>query len=490
MSLPDYDLVILGGSITGRYAAFRASQFRAKVALVEPPDNQQNPQQALLWLDSVAPHALSQIGRLTQQLKNASQLGMHWANTGAAPNRDSLPPAEARQWVEALSENLEAQHSLPVLSAMGVDVIIGSGQFTRRSPLTFTIGDRQLRARNYLLAPSSLPAIPQIEGLQTTGYVTAQEIWQVLTASTPPKRWAIIGGDPTAIQLAHTFTRLGLDVTLVIKRSQILAQADLEITQLIQANLEAAGVRVLTATPVIQVKQIQQQKWIQAGNKAIEVDEILLCAGNQPQIANLNLEAVGVRFNRHRLQLNQKLQTTNRRIYACGDAIGGYQFTNVANYEARIALKNALFFPLFKVDYRSIPWAIFAEPPIAIVGLTAAQAKRQFERETVVLRQYFKGVAVAQLQDEITGICQLVVCRSGKILGATIVGIAAAELINVIALAIAQGLSVNALAKLAPVYPSFAEILDQIAITWHQQRLANNSTLQNLLESFFNWRRS
>ena len=216
----------------------------------------------------------------------------------------------------------------------------------------------------------------------------------------------------------------------------------------------------------------------------------MLCAGYQPDLENLNLEAVGVRLKRRRLVLNEKLQTTNHRIYACGDAIGGYQFANIANYEAGIALKNALFFPKFKVDYRSIPWAIFTQPQLARVGLTEVQARRIYGSDVVILRQHFKTVAAAQIQDRITGTCKLIVRRNGEILGAAVVGSQAGEIINSIALAIASKLKVNAIASLAPVYPSFSEILHQIAVEYRGARIERNSALQNFLEGFFSFRRS
>jgi pyruvate/2-oxoglutarate dehydrogenase complex dihydrolipoamide dehydrogenase (E3) component len=299
-----------------------------------------------------------------------------------------------------------------------------------------------------------------------------------------------LGGDPTGCQLAQTLAQLGFDVTLIVKRSSILSKEDLEIAQLVQATLEAEGVRVLTAAPVTLVKRIEKQKWIQAGDRAIESDEILLCAGQKPNFDGLNLEAVGVRWQRQRLQLNQKLQTTNPRIYACGDAIGGYQFANIANYEARIALKNALFFPVSKVDYRSIPWALFSNPQLARVGLTEVQARSRYGNDVLVLRQYFKTLAVAQIRDEMTGVCKLVVRRNGTILGAAIVGSQAGELINAIALAIAHSLKVDAIANLGPVCPSFSEIMHQVAAEYHQAKLSSNPALQNFLEGFFNLRRS
>lgn len=495
----DYDVVIIGGSPAGRYAALAATQLGATVALVEPDQGQGATTARSPLGDRLMPHALTQIGKLVQDLNDASQFGIHSSHPGA------VRWAEAMQWAQGVVSNLEEQYSPAVLASLGVDVIIGNGQFHSIPHLAFAVngshsraevpppprsGVRFLRARAYLIATGSRPAIPDIEGLQTTGYLTAADVWQHLNSQQLPANWVIIGSDPSGCELAQTLTRLGLNVTMVVRRSHILAREDLEAAQLVQATLEAEGVRVLTEAPVTLAKRIQGKKWIQAGDKAIETDEILLSAGQVSNIESLNLEAVGVKSNRRGLQLNEKLQTTNPRIYACGDVIGGYQFANIANYEARIALKNALFFPVFKVDYRSIPWAIFSDPVFARVGLTEAQARRRYTRDVLVLRQYFKTVAAAQLRDETTGVCKLIVLRNGEILGATLVGPQAGELIHVIALAISQRLKVGAIAQLAPVYPTMSEILEPLAAAWYEQRLTSNTRLQNFLESFFNLRRS
>lgn len=336
----------------------------------------------------------------------------------------------------------------------------------------------------------SRPAIPDIDGLQATGFVTLSDIWQVLTQTTPPQNWVIIGGIPQSIELAQTLARLGCQVTLIINRPYILPNIDPETAQLLQAQLEVEGVRVLTQTPVTQVRLIDDKKWLQAGDKAIETDEILVATAQQPNIDSLNLAAVGVKWHGRRLLVNEKLQTTNHRIYACGDVIGGYEFANIANYEAKIALQNALFFPRLKVNYQRVPWAMFSQPILAQVGLTEVQAKRKYKQNEIwILRQYFKTVAAAQLRSETTGVCKLIVLQNGEILGASLLGAEAGELINLIAFAISQKIKVNYLANLSPVYPSFSEILEKIACAWNQQRLNNNLNLQEFFDSFFQFRR-
>ncbi|MEH1822750.1 MAG: NAD(P)/FAD-dependent oxidoreductase [Nostoc sp.] len=478
----DYDIVIIGGSLAGYYAALAATQLRATVALVEPK------------VDYGFTHhyALTEIAKLAQKLNNAAGFGIHATHTDTSEKcHISMAWQEAMLYAQCVASNLKEQHSPAILAAQGVDVIVGSGQFQSSPQLAFAVNNRLLRARTYLLATGSRPEIPEIEGLQATGYRTLSNIWQSLQGETLPKNWVIIGGIPQSIEIAQTLARFGCSVTLVVKHPYVLPYLEPEIAILLQAQLEVEGVRVLTEKPVTQVKLIEDKKWIQAGDKAFETDEILVATGQQPNLESLNLATVGVKWHRRSLVVNDKLQTTNHRIYACGDVIGGYDFANIANYEAKIALNNALFFPRLRVNYCSTPWAIFSVPMLAQVGLTEAQAKRQFGRdEVLVLRQYFKTVVAAQLRDETTGMCKLIVLRNGEILGASILGEEAGELINLIALVISQKIKVKDLANLSPVYPSFSVILEQTAKEWSKQKLNSNIALQEFLEGFFHFRRN
>ncbi|MBR8832465.1 MAG: NAD(P)/FAD-dependent oxidoreductase [Stigonema ocellatum SAG 48.90 = DSM 106950] len=486
----DYDVVIIGGSLAGRYAALTATQLKAKVALVEPKANG-------ALTEDIAPYgliyhqALNEVGNLVQHLGEAAQFGLHALCADTTEKcQISVDAPQAMLYARAVVSNLQEQHSPSLLAAKGVDMILGSGKFQSSPHVAFAVNERLLRARTYLLA-TSVRVLPEIEGLQKAGFLTLSEIWQSLSSPTPPKNWVIIGGVPQSIELAQTLVQLGCSVTLIVDRPYILSHVDPEIAHLLCSHLEAQGVRVLTETSVTQVRRIDDKKWLQAGDKAIEADEILVAIGQQPNIESLNLAAVGVKWNQRRLLVNDKLQTTNHRIYACGDVIGGYDCPNIANYEARIALQNALFCPRFKVNYLCIPWAIFTNPTLAQVGLTEAQAKRRYgDDEVIVLRQSFKTLVFAQLRDKITGICKLNILRNGEILGASVLGAEAAELINIIALAIAQKIKVNSLATLSPVYPSFTEILEQTATEWTQQRLSSNLAFQNFLESFFHERRN
>lgn len=478
----DYDVVIIGGTPTGRYAALMATQLQAKVALVEPKP----------CYDFIPHYVFNEIGQLAPQLHCDHQYEIK-ALPFQTQQKYQIPfpwLQEGMLYAQSVAFHLEQLYSPAILSAQGIDVILGQGQFQSSPYLAFVVGDRLLRGRRYLLASGSIPAIPEIEGLQKTGFLTISNIWQSLNERTPPNNWVVLGGVPQSVEIAQTLARLGYSVTLIVNSPLIIRHADPEVAQLLQAQLEAEGVRVLTKTPVTQVRLLENKKWLQAGDKAIETDEIVVAIAQQPNIEFLNLAAVGVKWRHRHLVVNERLQTTNRRIYACGDVIGGYDCAHIANYEARIALKNALFFPRHKVNYRFIPWGINSAPMFAQVGLTEAQAKQQYHPDGIlVLRQYFQTLVAAHLQEEITGMCKLIVRQNGEILGASILGAQARELINVITLAMTKKIKIHQVANLSAIFPSFSEILEQTAAEWKKQKLQSNIFQQECLQGFFYCRR-
>lgn len=501
----EYDLIVIGSSRAGIYAALTAANLKARVALVEN-DSEKTCHGALYT------QALTQVGCVVKQLRDAPQFGIHFPVTESTqqPQFPSIELTEAMEWASLVISNCSEQNSPAVLASLGVDVIKGVGEFCRLPHLGVVVNNRRIRARSYLIATNYRPIIPDIEGLKTVGYVTPTDIWKEgfkekllveesssleqinvtpkdkLSQLQPSINWVIIGGTVTSIELAQTLSRLSCNVTLVVAESHILSKEDPEASVLIQAQLEAEGIRILTESPVTQVRIIDDKKWVQAGNRAIEADEILLAVGHELNIESLNLEGVGVKFNNQGIELNEKLQTTNPKIYACGDMVRGFNYEHIAKYQASIALKNALFAPFFKVNYQGIPSAIFSEPQLARVGLTEAIARNRYGKDVFVVRQYFKTLDKAQLLGETTGFCKIVGRQNGEILGATIVGPQASELIGAIALCIQQKIKISRIANLPHVSPTFSEIIQHTAIEWQQQRFKHNHSLQNFLEGLFN----
>ncbi|MCU0571225.1 MAG: NAD(P)/FAD-dependent oxidoreductase [Oculatellaceae cyanobacterium Prado106] len=475
MQDPDYDLVILGGSSTARYAALRAVRHYARVALIEP-----EPPKPL----SFFVQTLTQVGQIAQTLRRSDQWGL--STSSPALNWSAL---QARMAIA--HPILDEAQSLDLLAAAGVDVVVSPGAFVRRPQLGVAVEDRVLRSRAYLLAPASqptlpstLPALSEIHGL-TVDHLHDQS-WK-----TPPARLVILGHDPMSLELAQSFNRLGSQVTLLVPAAQLLPSLEPESSRLLQAVLEAEGVTVIPSAPIHQIRQRLEAPGkpieIRLGDQPLIADELLLSMGRQINLTNWNLEAIALPWQPQGVPVNPYLQTSHPRVFACGEALGGYFLPHLARYEADLAVRNALFRVTRKTDYHSVPWVIFTQPQVTQVGFTSLQAQKYYGSAMMRLSVPFKGLERAIATDETTGFCQILVQPNGKILGAHAVGANASEWIGAIALAIQSKLNIKALARLPMVSPSFAEGVSAIATQWEDQRRAPQ---RDWIEAWLGWGRS
>ena len=473
----DYDLVIIGSSWEGIYAAKNAVMLQARVALVTQCD---------LPNDTLINCSVGEVGRLNYRLAEDPFA------TASPVDLPSFSFNQAIDWAEEVNEVVQNNNSLSSLAALGVDVIVGSGEFCRLPQLAFNVGKRKLRSRNFLLATGA-NFKPDLN-IDPQDYLTPRQLSD--RARDLKQQIIVIGGDPTGVELAQAVARFDKQVTLVVRQPRILPQEDLDLAILIQAQLEAEGIKIYTDCPVTQIKTINGQKWLQAGDRALPTDEVIFVDCRQPNVEGLNLEGVGVKGDRQRILVNQKLQTTNPNIYACGDLIGGYALPNVTRYEVNLILKNTLFFPWYKTNYHTLPWAMFTQPNLARVGLTQHQAKEQYGDDIYIVKQYFRDVTQAQILERTSGVCKLIVRENGEILGCGIVGDRAAELIATVAIMIQHKIKLDrnpmrGLTSLSipTVYPSMAEILEHCSQNFYHQKLRNPKLL-NRLRSWFSIRKS
>lgn len=468
----EYDLVVIGGGSAGLVAASAGAQLKAKVALVE---------KHLLGGDClhygcVPSKSIIRAAKAAHEVKTAHRFGIY---TQPADIRF----AEAINHVQNIIGTIQEHDSTERFESLGVDVIYGTGQFVDQK--TFEVNGRRLNARAFLIATGSRPALPPIEGLKEAGFLTNE---QVFSLRERPESLAVIGAGPIGCELGQSFSRLGSQVTLIASRDQIMPKEDAEAAAVVQKELEAEGIRVLTKARAQRVQVIDGKKHLSLGNETLIVDQILISAGRVPNVESLNLQAAGVTVGKQGIEVNAKLQTTNPRIYAAGDVIGGYQFTHVAGYEAAVAIQNALFFPTKKADYRVIPWATFTEPELARVGLTEAEARQRYD-DVYVLKHAFAEVDRALAEAAGIGFAKIITRKNGEILGAHLVGPSAGELIHEIVMAMSYKLGVNAL-KIIHVYPTLSEVNAKAALQLTKQKYAQSPGLQKLLERFFNFRRS
>jgi pyruvate/2-oxoglutarate dehydrogenase complex dihydrolipoamide dehydrogenase (E3) component len=470
----DYDVVIIGGGSGGLVVASAAAQLNAKVALVEKDRLGGD----CLWFGCVPSKSFLHASRVAHEVKTSSRFGIY-----------STPPdiqfSEAMGHVQKVISTIQPHDSPERFESLGVEVIFGEGEFKDEN--TFTVNGRDLQARAFVVSTGSRPKVPPIEGIEQAGFLTNE---QVFSLKERPESLAVIGAGPIGCELGQAFHRLGSQVTMISSRNHILPKEDPEAAKVVEEQLEADGINLIRGKRADKVEVIDGKKHLWVGDEKVVVDEILVSSGRVPNVVSLNLEAAGVNYNEKGVIVNQKLQTSNKRIYACGDVIGGYQFTHVAGYEAGIIVQNALFFPSAKADYRVIPWATFTEPELARVGLTEEQARKRYGDKIEVLKQDFADVDRAQAEGATAGFAKIITTPKGQILGAHIVGPSAGELIHEVILAMKNKLPVSALTGMIHIYPTLSEVNSKAALQLKKRNYAKNNFLQNTLRRLFGFLRS
>jgi pyruvate/2-oxoglutarate dehydrogenase complex dihydrolipoamide dehydrogenase (E3) component len=343
-------------------------------------------------------------------------------------------------------------------------VIKGEAKFVNRQ--TVAVGDDiQVRPRRFVIATGSAPAVPPIPGLDSGPYLTNESIF---TLTERPGHLIIVGAGPIGLEMAQAFRRLGSTVT-VLEAAKPFAKDDPEAAAIVLDQLAREGVTVRAGVKVVKVAHTSGKVSVtvdDAGNEeAVEGTHLLVATGRKATVDGLNLEAAGVRYDRAGIKVNSRLKTSNGRIYAIGDVAAGQpQFTHAANYHAGLVIRNALFRLPVKVNVHAIPWVTYTEPELAQTGLTEAQAREQGHRKLRIMRWPYHDNDRAVAERTTHGHIKVVTTPKGKILGVTIVGAQAGELITPWTLAIAQKLNIRAMTGIVLPYPTLSEIGKRAAI--------------------------
>jgi len=370
--------------------------------------------------------------------------------------------AKVRAHVHGVIAAIAPNDSAERFTGLGVRVIQGAATFKDRR--TLVVGDIEIRARRFVLATGSTAAVPPVPGLEQGPYFTNETIFDLAER---PEHLIVIGAGPIGLEMAQAFRRLGSSVT-VLEQAAPLAKDDPECAMIVLDQLEREGVVIRSGVNVVGISHagaaVTATIETAGAEQTITGSHLLVAAGRKATIDGLNLDAAGIRAGRSGIVVNKKLKTANRRVYAIGDcAAGQLQFTHAANYHAGLVIRNALFRLPVRVNNDVIPWVTYTEPELAQSGLTEAEARKRGIKLRI-LRWPYHDNDRAQAERETHGHIKVITKQNGKIIGATIVGAQAGELIATWTLAVAQGLNIRAFTGIVLPYPTLSEIGKRAAI--------------------------
>lgn len=474
----DYNIAAIGAGAAGLVTCYIAAAVKAKAVLIE--ENKMGGD--CLNTGCVPSKSLIASAKLAALVKRAREFGFKTASA-------DIDFKEVMDRVHNIIKRIEPNDSTERYTAMGVDCIQGRAKII--SPFEVEVDGRRITARNIVVATGARPMIPELPGLETIRYYTSDTIWGIKTL---PKRLVVLGAGPIGCELSQAFSRLGSQVTIVQRGPQVMKKEDPDAAAAVTERFLSEGIQVLTGHSATAVECNGDKKVLVCDNGGetvdIEFDEILIALGRTPNINGFGLEDIGVSLsNENQLETNEFLQTNFPNIYCCGDVLGRYQFTHTASHEAWYASVNALFgrFKKFKTDYRTIPWATYTDPEVARVGLNETEAKKEgvdYEMVTYHINDLDRAIT----DSEDYGFVK-VLTRPGKdkILGVTIVGNHASDIISEFVLAMKHGIGLNKILGTIHIYPSMAEANKYAAGVWKKAHAPEG--LLRWVEKYHTWMR-
>jgi pyruvate/2-oxoglutarate dehydrogenase complex dihydrolipoamide dehydrogenase (E3) component len=453
------DICVIGAGAGGLSVAIAAAALKVPVVLVE----RGRMGGECLNTGCVPSKALLAAGKRAEAIRRAMPFGV-------GPACPAVDFAQVHRHVEGVMATLAPNDSVARLVGLGVRVIAGTGRFV--DPDTVAVGDDiKIRARRVVLATGSVPALPPIAGLEQIPYLTNETIFGLTEC---PAHLIVIGAGPAGLELAQAHRRLGARVT-VLEAAASLSRQDPECAAIVVNQLRREGVAIqegFTVESVDQGANIRVRLAGPSGKQTIEGSHVLIATGRRPSVEALDLKVAGIASGPQGIQVDKRLLTTNRRVYAIGDVTGGPHWTHVSNYHAGLVIRNAVFRLPTDRHTGVIPAVVYTDPELAQVGLTADQARIQ-HRSMHVLRWTYEENDRAQTERDTCGHIKVVTGRHGRILGATIVGAQAGELITTWTLAVAQNLNIRILAGLVVPYPTLSEVGKRAAMTYFMRNLTN-----------------
>ncbi len=455
------DVCVIGAGSGGLTLAAVASRLGAKVALVEKGEMGGD----CLNTGCVPSKALIAAAGHARSVRDASRFGIR----AAAPETDW---AAVHRHVREVQAAIAPNDSQERFESLGVRVIRAAGRF--EDERTVCAGDVRIHARFFVLATGSSPFVPPIPGLADVPYFTNENLFGHVD---PVGRLLVIGGGPIGLEMAQAHRRLGAEV-VVLEAGRMLPRDDAELAAVVVERLRGEGIALHEGAEVMRVERcdagggsgVRIHARIAGQERRLDGTHLLVATGRRANVDGLNLDAAGVRHGPRGVEVDARLRTTNRRVFAIGDVAGPYPFTHMAAYQAGIVIRNMLFRMPARVDYSAVPWVIYTDPELAHVGMSEADAGRA-GRPVRILRWSFADNDRAQAERRTEGRIKVVVGRRGRVLGASIAGLHAGELIQPWILAVSRRMKIGDMAAMIAPYPTLGEANKRVAGTFYEEAL-------------------
>ena len=474
----DRNLIVIGAGSAGLVAAYIAAAVKSKVTLIEKHKMGGD----CLYTGCVPSKALIRSAKFLSHVKRAEQFGFKSANA-------DFDFADIMDRVQRIIQTIEPHDSVERYTKLGVECIQGEANMT--SPYAVDVNGKTLTTRSIVIAAGAHPFVPPIPGVEEVGYVTSDTVWELREL---PKRLVVLGGGPIGSELVQCFARFGSNVTQIEMLPRILSREDPEVSEMVTKQFRAEGIEVLVDHKAKEFRIENGERIVVCEHQGEDIrvgfDELLVAVGRVANTTGYGLEELGIDLSKQRtVAVNDFLQTKYPNIYACGDVAGPYQFTHTAAHQAWYASVNALFGGLkkFRADYSVIPWATFTDPEVARVGLNELEAQEKgvkYEVTTYKIEELDRAIA----DEEAHGIVKvLTVPGKDRILGVTIVGEHAGDLIAEYIIAMRQKVGLNKILSTIHIYPTLAEANKYAAGEW--KRAHAPAGLLRWVERFHTWRR-
>ena len=457
----DFDVAVLGAGTAGLVSAFVADSLGARVALIE----RDKVGGECLWRGCGPSKTLLRSAKGWELVKRGEEFGIHVEKPRLVWSAVRLRLADVRDEIRR-SEREQ-------LAKSKIEQIAGDAKFVDANTLEITSNGvaRRVRARKFILATGSSPVVPAIEGLEETGFLNYEALFN---RPNLPKSLVFIGGGPLACEMAQAFGRFGTRVVVLQKGAQLVPHEEPEIAEHLLKILRAENIEVHLNAHVSRVETFGERKrvWFEADGEtqSVEAGEIMLAAGKKPRFEGLNLEAAGVKTTESGIETDERMRTSAPHIWACGDCTGQQRFTHAAEHAGKVAGANAVLPVALKVNWQTLNWVTFTDPEIAHIGLSREEARAAWgEIETV--RTDFKTLDRALIEGEASGFALIFTTKSGRVVGAQIIGPSAGEIAPTVVAAARDGALIQEWAETMFAYPTLGEVLHRAGNQAYQAQL-------------------